>query len=168
MKKMLYHYNPKYIVWGGIVLILITLVFALPVFQNEVNKNIAKNAQSLRDDIKLTFPQGEIYAEIASTLNARELGLSYRDSIGDNEGLLFIFDKPDIYAFWMKDMKFSIDMVWLSEDGQVVHIEENVSPDTYPKVFANKPKALYVLELNAGMARKYGLYLGSRVVFPKP
>jgi uncharacterized membrane protein (UPF0127 family) len=169
MKKKLYKHNPTYYIWAGIILLCVAIYFAMPLFQVEVNKNVAKNMQSLRDDIKLTLPQGEIYAQIASTLNARELGLSFRDGIGDDEGLLFIFEKPDVYTFWMKDMKFSIDIIWLSEDGQVVHIEENVSPDTYPKkLFSNKPLALYVLELNAGQARKYGIYLGTRVGFPKP
>ncbi len=154
-------------IWGGILVVIIFTFLIAPVFRNEVNKNVATHTSTLRDDIKLTLPRGEIEVQLADSETSRELGLSYRESIGDEEGMLFIFDKPDVYAFWMKDMKFPIDIIWLSETGQVVHTEEDVSPNTYPKIFANKPKAQYVLELNAGMAKKYGLYLGSKVLFPK-
>lgn len=154
-------------IWVGIVIVLLFAFSAAPSFQNEVNKNVATHTSSLRDDITLTLPRGEIYVQVVDTSTSQELGLSFRESIGDEEGMLFIFDTPGIYPFWMKDMKFSIDMIWLSESGQVVHTEENIAPETYPKTFMNKPKALYVLEMNAGMAKKYGLYLGTKVDLSK-
>ena len=159
--------NTQVYIWVGIIAVLLVAFLIAPTFQNEVNRNIATHSENLRDDVRLVFPQGEIQAQLANTLTARELGLSYRDKIGDNEGMLFVFDKPDIYAFWMKDMNFPIDMIWFSSTGQVVHTEENLATSTYPKAFANKPKAQYVLEMNAGMAKKYGLYLGSKVDLSK-
>jgi uncharacterized membrane protein (UPF0127 family) len=158
--------NQKFI-WIAIVALILFTIFTAPFFRNEVNKNVVAHTSTLRDDLKLSLPRGEIYVQLANTPNTQELGLSYRDSIGDDEGMLFVFDKPDNYAFWMKDMKFPIDMVWFSEAGQVVHYEENVAPDSYPKVFVNKPKAKYVLEVNAGNAAKYGLYLGAKVELSK-
>lgn len=82
--------------------------------------------------------------------------------------MLFVFDVPGKYGFWMKDMRFPIDMVWISQDGTVVHIEREVSPSTYfdfnpPKTFVNTPDAKYVLEMASGTSEKYGLYLGTKV-----
>lgn len=162
-KKPNQYPNNKKIIWSAIILLILFVVFTAPIFRNEVNKNVVAHTSTLRDDAEVVLPRGTLLVQLANTPTTRELGLSYRESIGDEEGMLFIFDKPDIYAFWMKDMKFAIDMVWLSENGQVVHIQENATPESYPTVFSNKPKAQYVLELNAGNAAKYGLYLGVKV-----
>lgn len=159
--------NSRNLIWLGIIIVLGVTFLILPTFRNEVNKNVVAHTSTLKDDLKLVLPRGEIYVQLANTEETRELGLSYRTSIGDNEGMLFVFDKPDNYGFWMKDMNFPIDMVWFSESGQVVHTEEDLATSSYPKVFINKPKAKYVLELNSGIARKYGLYLGSRVDLSK-
>jgi uncharacterized membrane protein (UPF0127 family) len=116
----------------------------------------------------ITFPQGKVYAEVADTAASREQGLSGRKGLSDDEGMLFVFDTPGRYGFWMKDMLFSIDMVWINQDGVVVHLERNVSPDTYfkfnpPATFINGPEAKYVLELASGASEKYGVYLGTKV-----
>jgi uncharacterized membrane protein (UPF0127 family) len=81
--------------------------------------------------------------------------------------MLFIFDKPGKYGFWMKDMLFSIDMVWVSEDGLVVNVERNVTPESYPKAFINTIDAKYVLEVDKGSAATYGMYIGSKVEIQK-
>jgi uncharacterized membrane protein (UPF0127 family) len=63
----------------------------------------------------------------------------------------------------MKDMLFSIDMVWLSSEGRVVYVKEHATPESYPQTFVNVVPAQYVLEIGDGMAEKYGLYLGTKV-----
>jgi uncharacterized membrane protein (UPF0127 family) len=65
----------------------------------------------------------------------------------------------------MKDMKFALDIIWINQNGIVVNIERDVSPETYKekKTYINQADASYVLEVNAGMAEKFGLYLGSKV-----
>src|SRR4026208_1251957 len=63
--------------------------------------------------------------EIAQTQIEREKGLSGRDTLPENSGMLFVFDKPDYYAFWMKDMKFPLDFIWI-RDQKVVQITEGV------------------------------------------
>jgi uncharacterized membrane protein (UPF0127 family) len=124
--------------------------------------------RTVRSSKELTFPQGKVYAEIADTSASREQGLSGRSGLGEGKGMLFVFDYPGKYGFWMKDMKFAIDMVWINEDGTVVHIERNVTPETYfdfnpPKTFVNTPDAKYVLELPSGASEQYGIYLGTKV-----
>ncbi len=117
----------------------------------------------VRSDMTILMPKGAIEAEVANTQASRELGLSGRETMGNDEGLLFIFDTPGRYGFWMKDMKFSLDIVWINENGIVVEIERDVSKDSYPKAFMNQADASYVLEVNAGQAKEFGLYIGSKV-----
>ncbi len=95
-----------------------------------------------------------IQLEIADSEATRRQGLSDRTSLPENSGMLFIFPTKSFEGFWMKDMHFPLDMVWLDENFRVVTIAENISPETYPKVFYPTEKALYVLEINAGLARQ--------------
>ncbi len=119
----------------------------------------------VRHDVTILMPKGALGAEVADTVASRELGLSGRKQMGDDEGLLFVFDAPGRYGFWMKDMNFPLDIVWINQNGVVVEIERNLSPETYKqkKTYINQADASYVLEINAGMAEKFGLYLGSKV-----
>jgi hypothetical protein len=121
----------------------------------------------VRHDVTITMPNGAIVAEVVDTKASRELGLSGRTSMRDNEGMLFVFDYPGQYGFWMKDMNFPLDIIWISQNGYVVYIEQNMTPESYlenpPKTAINNAQANYVLEMNAGMTEQYGLFLGSRV-----
>lgn len=100
---------------------------------------------------------------ISDTEERREKGLSDFNSLPNNLGMLFVFDKPSDYHIWMKDMNFPIDIFWMDENLFIIHIEKNVSPDTYPKIFAPYSVASYVLETNAGFADRYKVKIGSKV-----
>ena len=109
-----------------------------------------------------------IYVEVADTPEERARGLSSRRSIGANEGMLFVFDSPGSYGFWMKDMNFSIDIVWIQDD-EIVGFEENVQPVEGKSVFGLKiyhpPEPVNkVLEVKAGMVKKYGFQAGDIIV----
>lgn len=78
-------------------------------------------------------------------------GLSGIQSLGADEGMLFVFPEPTTPAFWMKDMRFAIDIIWLDENKNIIDIERNVSPDTYPKKFEPSRPVRYVLETNPGL-----------------
>ncbi len=115
----------------------------------------------------MTLPEGNLSVEIANTKEEVEQGLSGREKMDQNEGMLFVFPSMGQYAFWMKDMKFPLDMVWISDEGRVVYIKENVTPDSYPKkTFKNQAFAKYVLEMRVGSVAKYGLFLGTSVGLP--
>lgn len=105
-----------------------------------------------------------IVAEVASTEAARERGLSGRDSLAPGSGMLFVFDHDDKFGFWMKDMKFAIDIVWLDASGTVLTIAPDLSPSTYPNAFYPSRPARYVLEVPAGFAKGHGVAEGSKVV----
>ena len=104
-----------------------------------------------------------VSVRIADTAATREQGLSGRMKLGANEGMLFIFPTDGIYAFWMKDMLFSIDIVWISKERSVVSIAHNVAPNTYPNSFTPDAASRYVLELPAGWATSHNLVNGDKV-----
>ncbi len=102
----------------------------------------------------------EIKIEKACTDEDRERGLSFRKGLDENSGLIFIFDRSDFYSFWMRDMKFNIDMVWLDESFRVVTVVSDAKADSYPKTFSSEGPAKYVLELNSGDANRLGIKKG--------
>lgn len=103
--------------------------------------------------------------DIVETPLARSRGLSGRDSIPEFGGMLFPFEKPGIYSFWMKGMRFPIDILWLM-DNRVVFIVKAAStplPKTPPyelPVYQPPVEADAVLELNAGASDRFGIAVG--------
>ncbi len=100
---------------------------------------------------------------IMDTATGRQNGLSHRRPLSSDEGMLFVFEKEGFYGFWMKDMLFSIDIIWIDANLKIVHIENNVSPQTYPKVFRPTSKSLYVLEILAGQSEISNIKIGDSV-----
>jgi len=88
--------------------------------------------------------------EVETSPAGQAKGLGGRSSLPQDKGMLFVFPTVAIQCFWMKDMKFPIDMIWTNPTKQVVHIQANVSPSTYPNTFCPSTPAKYVIELNAG------------------
>jgi uncharacterized membrane protein (UPF0127 family) len=119
----------------------------------------------VRHDVTLLMPKGALQVEVANTKASRELGLSGRPSMGNDEGMLFVFPTPGRYGFWMKDMVFPLDIIWINQEGIVVWIERNVTPESFleEKIFINTSDASYVLEVNAGQANRFGLFMGSKI-----
>lgn len=103
--------------------------------------------------------------EVADTTAAREKGLSDRSSLPTQNGMLFEFNRPGPYCFWMKDMRFPLDIIWLDNQKRVVFIEPHLSPQTYPRSYCSDKSARYVVELNAGQAQQAGLKTGTLVNF---
>lgn len=99
--------------------------------------------------------------EYATTEAEREKGLSGRESIPSDYGMLFVFPKDDFYGFWMKDTLVPLDIFWLDSKGQVVSILRDVATSTYPNVFYPTTPARYVLETVAGFARVHNILNGT-------
>lgn len=121
-------------------------------------------AESGYQVIPITVDRAALHAIIADTPERRMKGLSHRPNLGKDTSMLFVFGESGKHGIWMKDMNFSIDIMWFDEDLRVIHIEENVSPDTYPHIFEPKEDAAFVLETNAGFAEKNDITIGSELV----
>jgi uncharacterized protein len=114
--------------------------------------------------VPVTIGRAALHVLIADTESRRMLGLSYRESLGKNQGMLFVFDEPGKHGIWMKEMKFSIDIIWLDDNLKVVDVKRNISPDTFPEVFEPKADASFVLEVNSGFTDKHDISVGSELV----
>jgi uncharacterized membrane protein (UPF0127 family) len=129
-----------------------------------------QNYNQVQEEVKVVSTQigNTLFdLEIVDTSEDRKQGLSSRASLLENKGMLFVYEKEDFHRIWMKDMKFSIDIIWLSRDKEIIHIEENVHPDSYPEVFQSKEKSLFVIEVNGGVASKEGVEVGDMAFFNK-
>ncbi|MFT5179589.1 MAG: uncharacterized membrane protein (UPF0127 family) [Candidatus Paceibacteria bacterium] len=104
-----------------------------------------------------------ISVQLSDNDEKRTKGLSGREELSG--GMLFVFDKEDLYGIWMKDMNFSLDIIWMNDDREIVHIEKGVSPDTFPKVFKPTAESLYVLEVNSGFVEEEGIEVGQVFTF---
>ena len=115
---------------------------------------------------RLYAPDKNLVIEIVDTPELRTRGLSGRESLEPETGMLFVFEnQSDNNCFWMKDMKFSIDMIWMNDKKQVLNVTENVIPDTYPESFCPDGPAKYGLELNSGGAKQAGIMSGVTLKF---
>jgi uncharacterized membrane protein (UPF0127 family) len=102
----------------------------------------------------------KLTALIADTDALRAQGLSGRSSLPTDTGMLFAFQTPGTYGFWMKDMQFPLDLIWISPEKEIIAIDENATPETYPKAFLPPAPISYVVELPAGFALAHSLKVG--------
>lgn len=91
-------------------------------------------------------------------------GLSGRTHLPLRGGMLFVYDQPGERCFWMKDMQFAIDIIWADADKRVVHLEQHVQPQTYPRTFCSDA-AQYVIEIPAGEAAAHQVQLHATLAF---
>lgn len=115
----------------------------------------------------LSFGSTTIAVYVADTPQKQKQGLSGRASLSPNTGMLFIFDTNDRWGIWMKDMNFSIDILWFDQNFRVVTIKENATPESYPEVFVPTSGSRYVLEVPAGFVSSHNIKIGERMTFSK-
>lgn len=111
----------------------------------------------------VTTPKGVISVLIADSDAERVKGLSGKPSLSKDQGMLFIYEQNQYAGIWMKDMQFSIDILWLDDQKTIVDIARNISPSSYPKTYTPQKPARYILEISAGQAETYGLKKGAKV-----
>lgn len=140
---------------GRLILILgcliLILIMVLP---------LVKKSPEVRE---ITIGHKKVKVELAKTEPERQKGLSGRDFLPEDVGLLFVFDKPGTYGIWMKEMNFAIDIIWISADQKVAEITADVSPDSFPRTYLPKLPVSRVLEVNAGWAKRNGVNSGDEV-----
>jgi uncharacterized membrane protein (UPF0127 family) len=127
--------------------------------------DITVSENILGTDGQVKIKNGVWQVKIVVSEEVKKLGLSNRTILHPNNGMLFVFDKIDAQNFWMKDMLIPIDMIFFDDNWEIVLIEENISPNTFPKTFGGSVKSKYVLEMNAGEALSAGLKVGDRAIF---
>ena len=152
-KKSIFHLksNKIKLIFVLVIMFLITLLFFIPLTDN---------------NDKACFEDGFcVNVEIRDTPEERTLGLMFRESLDEKAGMLFIFEQPGEYSFWMKNMKISIDMIFLNENKEIVTIHENVPPCITEECELYRPAApvIYVIETKAGFSDIHNLEVGQKV-----
>lgn len=105
-----------------------------------------------------------VKVEIARTEPQRQHGLMNRTALGEDAGMLFLFDETSEHAFWMMDTLIPLDMIFIGDDGRIVGIVERAEPRTTTSRTVGAPSR-YVLEVNGGWARAHGAGAGDQVRF---
>lgn len=140
--------------WGLTAWVILT-IFSSPGCAAESTQN------------KVCFKEQCVRVEVVQNKEEVARGLQFRNSLGVDEGMLFIFPYPHSYNFWMKDTWIPLDIIWLDSSRRVVHIEKNVPPcqsDPCP-IYVPSGEALYVLEVNALGADRRGVQVGDFAEF---
>src|SRR3990167_6756905 len=117
-----------------------------------------------------------VQAEVVDSDAARQQGLMFRENLPEGLGMLFVFEDEGHYGFWMKNMKFPIDIIWIDKEKRVVDIKPNLSPcqevresfagedrEKSCEIFEPRAKALYALEVEAGFCRRNKIEIGDKV-----
>ena len=122
-----------------------------------------QNKTDIKPNFKeLWLEQAELKVEIVDTPKNRAAGLGGRKSLPQDQGMFFVFEQSDVYPFWMKDMRFPLDIIWMDSDYKVVDLIQDVKPDSYPNSIVPEKSALYVLETNSGWIKENNIKIGSQ------
>lgn len=143
-----------FFITGSVIFLSIILIIAL---LTQKNKTVYPK------DIGIQINNNSYYLEIAQTNKQRKIGLSNRNEICSNCGMLFIFDKEDIYPLWMKDTYIPLDMIWINSQFQIVKIITALDIDNSENIYTNKDPAKYVIELPANEVYKLNLKVGDTI-----
>jgi len=111
-----------------------------------------------------------VTAKVVSKPEEQTRGYMFKPAIADNEAMLFVYPRDDIYSFWMKNTKFALDIIWFDAGKKAVYIKENFSPCTEEPCWIETPprKARYVLEVKSGTVKKIAFKLGDQIEFNLP
>ena len=118
--------------------------------------------------VTLTPPGGapvKVRAELAITPKERNLGLMFRSELGKNEGMLFIFEQPQVLMFWMKNTVIPLDMIFIDENKVVLGVVHRAPPRSLQGRGVGRKLSRYVLEVNGGFAKRHGIVAGTKVTF---
>ena len=148
------------------MLLLLLVIFAsLYFYKNQSVPNIPFMPQPTVTK-NLTINGALLKVEIADTKEKRSKGLGGRESLATDSGMLFIFEKLDKYAFWMKGLSFPLDFIWIKGD-RVMEVTQDVKPplpgqsDESLPIYSSKVDIDKVLEVNSGMANQLNIKEGS-------
>jgi hypothetical protein len=117
--------------------------------------------------VQVEFGGVTLTVEVAKSTADQEKGLSDRDSMANDHGMLFVFDSEANWGFWMKGMRFSLDIIWFDSQRHVVYMEQGLAPCTPQAcpIYTPSVKAMYVLEVNAGFVQNHSIVLGDTFQF---
>jgi uncharacterized protein len=145
---------------GIVAVAVVAVVLTIPVYALFASRGDASVPAA---SYRLRMHNATYNLTAAVTEAEQTKGLGQRQSLAAKEGMLFWYADEGQRCFWMKDMHFAIDMLWVGHDKKVVKIVPKATPDSYPQTWC--ADAQYVIELSAGVAAKEGVRLGTQLDF---
>ena len=139
----------------AIYLLPLLILLALFIFASEKKNRV-------RGENYVQIKEKKFAVELALTEEEKNTGLGGREEICMSCGMLFVFSQSGKYSFWMKNMKFPLDIIWIA-DGKISHIAKNI-PSEYQGIIAPDANADKVLEINGGLAEKFNFKTGDRII----
>ncbi|MBM3210375.1 DUF192 domain-containing protein [Candidatus Saccharibacteria bacterium] len=137
---------------ASLVVLGISLYFVWQVQKSDMSTVVVRES-GVRLPVRLAITEEEI-----------STGLSETRALSRREGMLFVMPESRQWSFWMKDMTYAIDIVWIDASGGIIAIDESVLPDAPPHVQYQPPQpANYVLEVAAGVSREIGIKPGGSI-----
>jgi uncharacterized membrane protein (UPF0127 family) len=149
-------------------LVISLMVWMVPVHTSQIVGDCSQSAFAEYSGRKqqLTVARMSYTVALAVTPSEMARGLGGVQCLNPTDAMLFVYEIPTVSSFWMKDMLIAIDMIWLNENGEIITIAHNVSPDTYPKSFSPDAPAQYVMEVRADAARMHNWDVGTKLFSP--
>ena len=144
------------------LVVLLLLNFILGCKENSQSIKGEKIPQNKSELYDLNFSGVSLKVEVAALPEERELGLMFRNSLKENEGMLFVFKEGSGQRFWMKNTRIPLDIGYLSTSGVLLEVHK-AKPYDLSGVPSRSQDIKFVLELNAGGYKKLGIKIGSRI-----
>ena len=141
--------------------IFLPAVFIAAVSVLIIGFNILMAENRIKERAVLNINGRPLYVEIASTPEERQKGLMFRKHLGENEGMLFVFDKEKILSFWMKDTYIPLSIAFIDKNYVIVNIFDMKPFSLKPVVSTLKCK--YALEVNRGFFNRCGIEVGDKI-----
>jgi len=141
-----------------LLILFLIILFAFSMFL------ISKKEHSKKQQSQVCFRNHCFEVELAVDRDEKIKGLMFREDLNRDKGMLFVYNKEDVYPFWMKNMKFPIDIIWINKEKEVVFISPEAEPCSEEECSIIDPetKAKYVLEIKAGLSKEIGLKKGDK------
>jgi len=140
----------------SVIAIFATLSFA------SIATDVFDEARNRDRETVLRINGAVFFTDIADSETERREGLSRKEGLPLDHGLLFEFGTNDYHGIWMREMRFPIDVIWFDENFVVVGVKHSFKPDDFPSVAYPDAPARYVLEINAGLAREFNIEVGNQ------
>ena len=154
--------------------------FAVKHEQSEVREAVARGEFEIRDEeelesniddwqtvypntVTITIGTTSVQASVADTLAERIQGLSNTPFLPEKVVKIFVFGAYGSHEIWMKDMNYALDIIWADKEGVIVHIERDISPETFPSSFGSPAPAWYVIEAAAGFVSSNNIKIGDKI-----
>ncbi len=139
-----------------IVGLLIIFVFPAPEGRTEENKS----------PVPMAIKGKKITVEVARTDQEKEKGLMFREKLGPDEGMLFVYEREEMLSFWMKNTRIPLSIAFINHKGKIVDIQD-MEPFSLTS-HVSRRAAQYALEMNKGWFQRNGVHVGDSVTIPEP